>query len=123
MSPSRLIICALLIAGCGSDGGGGHAIDTSKYSRACVADSDCVAVYQGTLTCCGGGCPNTAIAASEYAGYAGAFAASVPTCNPQPPCGNPTAICGDKAALCVGSLCTLAVTSTSALSASPSARF
>lgn len=120
MSSTRFAVCALLIAGCGS-GGGGHAIDTSHYSRACLVDADCVAVYQGTLTCCGGGCPNTAIAVSDYAAYTGAFAGAVPTCNPQPPCAEVTTICGEKTALCVGSLCTLAVTSTSAVSTSPPA--
>lgn len=122
MSSLRLTICALLIAGCGS-GTGEHAIDTSKYSRACVADADCVAVYQGTLTCCGGGCPNTAIAVTGYADYATAVASQTPVCSPAPPCVATPGSCGDHVALCVGALCTLAVTSATPVSASPSSRF
>jgi hypothetical protein len=109
------MVCALLIAGCGG-GGGEHAIDTSKYSRACASDSDCVAVYQGTLGCCGGGCPNTAIAVTSYADYAGAVASQTPVCNPAPPCAATPGTCGDQAALCVGAMCTLAMMSAGAIS-------
>ena len=112
------ILSAGLTVACGG-GSADHSIDTSHYSRVCVGDADCVAVYQGTVGCCGGGCPNTAIAATDYDAYAAALAAQVPVCNPAPPCADPTGTCGDKSALCVGGMCTLAVTSSGALSPSP----
>jgi len=122
MLAGRLIVCVLLIAGCGG-GGGEHAIDTSKYSRACVADGDCVAVYQGTVGCCGGGCPNTAISVTSYDDYEAALATQMPACSPAPPCTATPGICGAHSALCVGAQCTFAVMSTTALSLAPAGRF
>lgn len=110
---------AVLAAGCGG-GTTDHAIDTSRYSKACAGDADCVAVYQGQLGCCGGGCPNTAIASTTYAQYIQDVQANTPVCNPQPPCAVTPGACGDIAALCVGGRCTAATTSTSTLSLSPS---
>jgi hypothetical protein len=119
MSVRSVIVCTLLIAGCGG-GDGGHSIDASKFSRACAADTDCVAVYQGTLGCCGGDCPNTAIAASSYDAYEAALQMAIPRCNPAPPCAAPVGVCGDRSALCVGGTCTYAVNSSGALSSSGS---
>lgn len=113
-----VIICTLLVAACGG-GSSDHSIDTSKYSHACMGDGDCVAVYQGTLSCCGGDCPNAVIAATDYDAYTAALAAQMPICNPAPSCVDTTGACTDRSALCVGGLCTLAITSTSAISASP----
>jgi len=113
------ILSAGLTVACGG-GSADHSIDTSHYSKACVGDADCVGVYQGTLGCCGGGCPNTAIAVSAYDEYQTALTAQTPTCNPAPPCAIPVHTCGEQSALCVGGMCTLAVTSAAALSASPS---
>jgi len=103
------------VVGCGG-GSSDHAIDTSKYGKACVGDADCVAVYQGTLTCCGGGCPNTAIPSAAYAQYLQDVAANTPTCNPAPPCAATPGACQNVSALCVGGLCTEARTSSSTLS-------
>lgn len=121
MSIRNVILGALLLVGACGSSGGDHSIDTSRYSHACVGDSDCVGVYQGKLGCCGPDCPNTAIAQVSYDDYAATLASSTPTCNPEPPC-LPIAArsCGDRSALCVGGMCTLAVTSTGSLSgASP----
>jgi len=113
------ILCAGLMVACGG-GDGDHSIDTSRYSRGCSVDADCVGVYQGTLGCCGGGCPNAAIAVTDHDAYVAALAAQTPMCNPAPPCADQTVACEQKSALCVGGMCTLAVTSAGALSAPPS---
>lgn len=115
-----MVFFASLVAACGGGSGGDHSIGTAKYDKTCVGDSDCVAVYQGELGCCGGGCPNAAIAATGYAQYLQDVAANQPVCNPAPPCAATPGACQTVTALCVGSLCTAASTSGSAISASAS---
>ena len=117
MSTRVAILCAVFLAGCGG-GSSDHSIGTSKYSKVCAGDSDCVAVYQGSLGCCGGDCPNTAIAASSYAQYLADVQANTPVCNPAPPCAVTPGACQNVSALCVGGLCTEASTSSSTLSRS-----
>jgi len=62
-----------------------HAIQPSSLDRACVRDSDCVAVYEGPLSCCGlGECANAAINVANLARYMQVLAERRSTCEPAP---------------------------------------
>jgi hypothetical protein len=56
-------------SGSGTSGGtSGGEIRASEFSQACVEDTDCVAVYEGSI-CNQCGCPNAAIAKSAATDY------------------------------------------------------
>ena len=71
-----------LVAGCTDD----HHISTSDYPRSCSTDSDCAAVYEGTIGCCGASCPNAAINQMSLPAYEAAISSRTPMCSPAPPC-------------------------------------
>jgi hypothetical protein len=73
------------------------------YDHACHTNADCVPVYQGSLGCCGPGCPNTAISESSYSSYLNDVDSRVPRCDPEPPCALEGA-CG-SGAVCVNNAC------------------
>src|SRR6478752_6318231 len=75
---------AAAIGSCHSDGN--HRIAASEFQQSCTVASDCVPVYEGTLSCCGGSCPNAAVNQVGYSAYESARESRTPTCNPQPPC-------------------------------------
>lgn len=95
-----------LASSCGSS----HDVSAGDYTRACSSDSDCVAVFDGHLTCCGTGCPNAAIAKTSENKYWSDVLARTPTCNPAPPClVISDGVCEDKSTVtCVASVCTFA---------------
>src|SRR5256885_6776255 len=81
-----------------------HTVAVSASDQACSSDSDCVPVFEGTVGCCGG-CANAAINKAAYPGYQAAIAASVPICDPAPPCAFLSdAIC-KAGAICRGGMC------------------
>jgi hypothetical protein len=78
------IIVTMALSGCSTSD---HSITASEYSRSCSASSDCIAIYQGTLGCCGSeSCPNAAISNRDSAKYMSDYDARIPTCSPPPPC-------------------------------------
>jgi hypothetical protein len=81
-----------------------HAVHASDYERACASSSDCVPVYEGSIGCCGGGEPNTAITKTSGAAYQKDFAARAPECEPTP-CEAPAV--GTAYAICTQSVCEL----------------
>lgn len=98
MRPLRSLILAVLLSGCGG-GGETHVIIASAYSQTCSKDSDCVAVYQGTLGCCGPGCSNSAINQSSYTAYLSDVSAREPACSGVDPCALfDNAVCSASAA-------------------------
>jgi hypothetical protein len=103
-----MIICVLVgaLAGCGS--GENHSIATSEFQRSCTADSDCVAVFEGTLGCCGGNCPNGAVNQVGYPDYEAALAKRTPICSPAPPCAAVTNIACRAGAICASGTCVFA---------------
>jgi hypothetical protein len=83
---SRAILMAAIFAAL-SCGAQNHEIRPSDSDRACVRDSDCVAVYEGPLSCCGTGeCANAAINAANLARYMQVLDQRTPTCDPAPSC-------------------------------------
>jgi len=105
-----LFLCCLAaaIGGCHSQLSGGsgenHSIAASEFQQSCTVDSDCVPVFQGTLSCCGGSCPNAAVNQVGYSAYESAVAIRTPTCNPEPPCAVTDVFC-KSAAICAGGTC------------------
>ena len=102
-------MCCLVAAIGGCHAGGSlsdlnenHSISASEFQQSCAVDSDCVAVYQGTLTCCGGSCPNAAVNQVGYSAYASAVASRTPMCNPEPPCAALSCLAG---AICSNGTC------------------
>jgi len=100
----RFGLAAALILGasCASK----HAVTAKSYARNCATVADCVAVYEGPIGCCGGGCPNAAIRADALADYTSDVFAAAPTCNPPPPCAAPLP-CDTGRVACVAAVCTL----------------
>ena len=97
------LILVLMVGG-GCTSAVAHSISTSEFQRSCSVDSDCVPVYEGTLTCCGlGECPNAAINQLSYTAYKSTAASRKPTCNGVP-CLAITIIC-KSAAICTGGTC------------------
>jgi hypothetical protein len=98
-------------AAAGKDAGpDAHAVRATDYDRACVRDSDCVLVAEGTIGCCGIGCPNAAIATSAQATYQADVSARTPICTPSPPCvaiASTGDLCGDPVAACVDGSCAM----------------
>ena len=82
--PIGRIILLIALSGCGSSN---HSVEASEYSRSCSAASDCTAIYQGTLGCCGSeSCPNAAISSRDSTRYMSDYNARIPKCSPPPPC-------------------------------------
>jgi hypothetical protein len=115
---ARLVaLVAVALAGCSSpkatdadaatDAVDPHAVRASDYDRACLRDSDCILVTEGTVGCCGFGCPNAAIASSAQAAYQADVVARATVCNPRLYCPSLQGVdlCGDPAATCVDSVC------------------
>jgi hypothetical protein len=115
MSPSMRSRCLISLALVGSllacsgasDGGGGGGtggtITASSYDQSCQADTDCVPIFAGTVTCCGG-CPNAAINASDESKYENDLTADHPNvCNGA--C--PAIACAPVTAICTAGQCTL----------------
>ncbi len=78
-----LVLWSLIVLACGSDD---HAVRVRDYAVACVSDGDCVAVYEGTLGCCGPGCANATISKTDESRYDMDVNARTPSCSPRPPC-------------------------------------
>ena len=108
MKRASFMCClAVAIAGCHSGGSlseqtQNHSIAASEFQQSCTVDADCVAVYEGTLTCCGGSCPNAAVNQVGYSAYASAVASRTPMCNPEPPCAALSCLSG---AICANGSC------------------
>jgi hypothetical protein len=82
-----------------------HNISAWEFQRGCSADSDCMPVYEGTLTCCAiAECPNAAINQSSYTAYKSTKESREPTCIAVP-CVAITITC-KSAAVCTGGTCT-----------------
>lgn len=78
------VLVLVLIAGCSE---AKHSISASDYDRSCSADADCVAIYEGSIGCCGVvACPNAAINAADSERYMSDVASRTETCSPAPPC-------------------------------------
>ena len=82
---NRSILFCLVTAIGGCSSAPNHSIATSEFQRGCSADSDCVPVYEGMLSCCGA-CPNAAVNQVGYDAYQSAVSTRAPSCNPEPPC-------------------------------------
>jgi hypothetical protein len=79
---AALVLTVASSVGCGSgSSAGGNSINAAEFGRSCLAASECVPVYSGTLGCCGSGCPNAAINASSYSLYEADVTASLPACD------------------------------------------
>jgi hypothetical protein len=92
----------LAVAACGSSSPTAtHEIAAKSYARDCASVADCVAVYEGPVGCCGGGCPNAAIRADALPKYT-----SDEHCTVQPPCPVGGACATDRVA-CVSGVCQL----------------
>jgi len=105
-------MCCLVAALGGCHSGGSlseqtqnHSIAASEFQQSCTVASDCVAVYQGTLSCCGGSCPNAAVDQVGYGAYASAVASRTPICNPEPPCAAVTDVYCKSGAICSNGIC------------------
>lgn len=91
-----------LFAACNTN----HELVASDYDQTCQQDSDCVAIFQGELGCCGGGCPNAAISRANYGKYQMDVASRQQRCDPAPPCIGVT--CFPCSAACVAGRCAIA---------------
>lgn len=78
----------LILMGLMSCSTGPGSIRAKDYPRDCATAADCFAVFEGVVSCCGGGCPNTAIRRDSVARYRTAFeAVRTASCQGfQPPC-------------------------------------
>jgi hypothetical protein len=102
--PLKHALILVLMVGGGCTSAVAHSISTSEFQRSCSVDSDCVPVYEGTLTCCGlGECPNAAINQLSYTAYKSSAASRKPTCDGVP-CLAITITC-KSAAICTGGTC------------------
>jgi hypothetical protein len=78
-----------------TDGGSqNRIISADDYPQDCETVDDCMAVYSGTLGCCGGACPNSVIRADALAAYTKSLEAHTPECLLRPPCLPPTPCTG-----------------------------
>ena len=87
-------------------------VAAKSYDRTCASVVDCVAVYEGHVGCCGGGCPNSAIAEVALAKYTGDFDRAASCGGVQPPCPQidstrPGSACPDGRVGCDNGVCTL----------------
>lgn len=67
MLRAHLMLLAVLLpygATCGSSSPS-HVLAAKNYDRKCTTVADCVPIFEGTVGCCGPGCPNTAISAAS----------------------------------------------------------
>lgn len=102
--PLKHALILLLTVGGGCTSAVAHSISTSEFQRSCSVDSDCVPVYEGTLTCCAlGECPNAAINQLSYTAYKSTAASRKPTCDGVP-CLAITITCR-SAVICTGGMC------------------
>lgn len=101
------IVMAVLGASCGSEDegtGASTAVWTKDFAKACAADGECVAVYEGNA-CSGCQCPNAAIAQSELKSYQRELGFAEGRCSNSPPC---DADCTAVAVRCEGGECVVA---------------
>jgi hypothetical protein len=102
LAKHTLVLVLMVGAGCKSDVP--HSISTSGFQRGCSVDSDCIPVYEGTLTCCRTfECPNAAISLVDYTKYETTAASRRPTCEGVP-CLAITITC-KSAAVCSDGMC------------------
>lgn len=105
----RLMLMGSLAAALGScHSESNHSIAASEFQQTCTVASDCTPVYEGTLNCCGGGCPNAAVNQVGYEAYWSAYESRTPTCNPQPPCAPAGALACRSVATCLNGTCVFA---------------
>jgi hypothetical protein len=97
-----LIVIVAAVGGCGSSN---HSISAAEFQRSCSADSDCVPVYEGTLGCCGGACPNSAINQMSQAAYESAMSSRTPTCTTVLPCPFFSSVTCKSGATCANGTC------------------
>jgi hypothetical protein len=104
---NRIFIACLLVGAIGGCTSETHSIEASEFQRSCAVDSDCVAVSEGTITCCGISpwCPSAAVNQVGYSAYESAVAARTPTCSPRPPCALLRPACFGHA-ICSNGTCT-----------------
>jgi hypothetical protein len=95
------LLFLMALGGCGPE----HRIAASEFPRGCSVDSDCAAVYEGMLTCCGGGCPNAAINQTSLSAYEAAASSRTPTCSPAPPCASISLMNCPGTVRCVSGTC------------------
>ena len=102
--PLKHALILVLTVGGGCTSAAAHSISTLEFQRSCSIDSDCVPVYEGTLTCCAlAECPNAAINQLSYPAYKSTAASRKPTCDGVP-CVAITVVC-KSAAICAGGTC------------------
>ena len=102
--PLKEALLSMVIAAGGCSSAPKNSISASEFERGCSVDSDCVAVYEGTLRCCPvGACPNAAINQSRYAAYTSTAASRTPSCT-NVPCLQLVVICR-SAAVCASRTC------------------
>ena len=104
MGALLLLLCFAAACSGSSSSDPPHTISANNYSRACTSVADCFPVYEGTLGCCGPGCPNTAIRADLATQYMTA-SDNAAKCTIQPPCASPGACAGRVE--CVAGVCQL----------------
>jgi hypothetical protein len=107
---NTLLVCLLAaaIGGCHSSGSltdENRSITASEFQQSCTVASDCVPVYEGTLSCCGGSCPNAAVNQVGHDAYEVALASRTPVCNPEPPCAALTDVICQSGAICENGTC------------------
>jgi len=108
--PMKRTFALWLLLAAGGCGGGGttHSIAASEFQVSCSIDADCVSVYEGTIGCCGGGCPNAAINKASTTAYDAALASRTPQCSPAPPCADFARPICPTAAICDNGTCAYA---------------
>jgi hypothetical protein len=86
-------------------------IAAKNYDRTCLSVADCVPVYEGPVGCCGGECPNTAIAQVALARYTMDVGLAAACGGVQPPCGPLPGgnECPDGRVTCDNGVCILAM--------------
>jgi hypothetical protein len=102
---NRILIACVLAGAFGGCSSETHSIEASEFQRSCSVDSDCVAIYEGTIGCCGLGCPNAAVNQVGYSAYETAVSTRTPTCSPRPPCNYSRPVCRGGVA-CSNGTCT-----------------
>jgi hypothetical protein len=100
-----LAACGGGSGGSGNGGGGGGTIRASDYDQSCAKASDCVAIYAGVASCCGGSCDNAAINKSDESKYESDLAADKPTDCTGMAC--PAIACETPGVACVAGKCAI----------------
>jgi hypothetical protein len=103
MRALSIFLVLAAVGGCGASAT--HSVTASDFQQSCSVDSDCVAVYEGTLGCCGPGCPNAAINQTSHAAYDSTVSSRTPTCSPADPCVGLTAVICRAGAVCANGTC------------------